>query len=180
MIPLGTRADDHAERRAVADQPLQSLPVRIDRRRAGARLLVRRRDQADGGRSPPTRCRPAPATNGRRSPTRRSSSATRSTWCSGWRCCWSIWCSPASMRAGSRRSAVLLAVPLSLVGPVAVLTGLRHRQQPLCPDRPDPADRAVGQERDPDRRGRARAARRGQADHRTRRSRPRAPASARS
>ncbi len=32
------------------------------------------------------------------------------------------------------------------------------RRQSLCADRPDPADRAVRQERDPDRRGRARAA----------------------
>ena len=32
--------------------------------------------------------------------------------------------------------AVLLAVPLSLIGPVATLTRPRHRQQSLCADRP--------------------------------------------
>ena len=41
---------------------------------------------------------------------------------------------------------VILAVPLSLLGPVAVLTRLRHREQPLYADRPDAADRAVGEE----------------------------------
>ena len=54
---------------------------------------------------------------------------------------------------------VILAVPLSLLGPMAGAGGPADRQQPLYPDRPDAADRAVGQERDPDRRGRARAAR---------------------
>ncbi len=52
---------------------------------------------------------------------------------------------------------VILAVPLSLVGPMLVLTALADRQQSLYPDRPHAADRAVGEERDPDRRGRARA-----------------------
>ena len=77
--------------------------------------------------------------------------------------------------------AVILAVPLALLGPVAVLTALRHRQQPLHPDRPDPADRAVGQERHPDRRGGARAAcARRQADRWKPRSRRRGRGSARS
>ena len=76
--------------------------------------------------------------------------------------------------------AVLLAAPMSLIGPVAVLNGLQHRQQPLRPDRPDPADRPVGQERHPDRRGGARAARQGNADRRSRRSRRHARASGRS
>ena len=54
-------------------------------------------------------------------------------------------------------------------------------EQSLHPDRPHPADRAVGQERDPDRRGRARAARpRRQAASWRRRSRRRARASGRS
>ena len=53
---------------------------------------------------------------------------------------------------------VILAVPLSLLGPVAGAQRAADRQQPLCPDRPGPADRAVGQERHPDRRSRARAA----------------------
>ena len=75
---------------------------------------------------------------------------------------------------------VILAVPLSLLGPMAVLEGLEDRQQPLCPDRPDPADRAVGQERDPDRRGRARAARTRASRSSNPRSMRRGPASARS
>ena len=60
---------------------------------------------------------------------------------------------------------VILSVPLALLGPVRGADCRRHRQQPLHPDRPDPADRAVGQERDPDRRGGARAARAATASH---------------
>ena len=62
--------------------------------------------------------------------------------------------------------AVLLAAPLSLIGPVSVLLGLNIDNNLYVADRADPADRAVGQERDPDRRGGARAACRGQADRR--------------
>ena len=40
MIPIGTVADDHADDRPVADQPLQSLSVRDHRRPAGAGLLA--------------------------------------------------------------------------------------------------------------------------------------------
>ena len=76
--------------------------------------------------------------------------------------------------------AVLLAAPMSLIGPVSVLQRPQHRQQPLRPDRADPADRAVGQERHPDRRGGARAARRRQRRSSKRRSRRRALASGRS
>ena len=55
---------------------------------------------------------------------------------------------------------VILAVPLSFIGPVAVLSALSERaqQQSLRPDRARAADRAVGEERDPDRGGGARAA----------------------
>ena len=53
---------------------------------------------------------------------------------------------------------IVLSVPLALVGPASALLGAEGRRQSLCADRPDPADRALGQERDPDRRGRARAA----------------------
>ena len=65
--------------------------------------------------------------------------------------------------------AVILAVPLSLLGPVIAARGARHRQQSLHPDRSGAADRAVGQERHPDRRvgARAQGVRR-QADHRGR------------
>ena len=63
--------------------------------------------------------------------------------------------------------AVILGVPLALLGTVAALTWLarrvlqpdRHRRdEPLHPDRPHPPDRARQQERDPDRRIRAPAA----------------------
>ena len=77
-----------------------------------------------------------------------------------WRCCWSISCSPASTRAGSRRSRSSSRCRWRWSGRCRCSTALEDRQQSLYPDRPDPADRAVGQERDPDRRGRARAARR--------------------
>ena len=50
------------------------------------------------------RCRAAPASNGRRCRTRRRSSEARSTSPSRLRCSWSTSCSPASMRAGTRRS----------------------------------------------------------------------------
>ena len=71
---------------------------------------------------------------------------------------------------------IVLSVPLALVGPASVLIGAEDRRQPLCADRPDPADRAVGQERDPDRRGRARTARQGRTSDRPGRGRGRARA----
>ena len=77
--------------------------------------------------------------------------------------------------------AIVLSVPLALVGPASVAAGAQGRRQSLRADRPDPADRALGQERDPDRRGRARAAPQGRAIRScSRRSRRRARASARS
>ncbi len=54
--------------------------------------------------------------------------------------------------------AVILAVPLSLIGPALALNSLGLVQQSLYADRPGAADRVVGEERDPDRRGGARAA----------------------
>ena len=54
---------------------------------------------------------------------------------------------------------VILAVPLSLLGPMIGADGTADREQPLYPDRHHPADRAVGQERHPDRRGGAGTAR---------------------
>ena len=51
---------------------------------------------------------------------------------------------------------VILAVPLALSGPALALGPAGAGKQPLHPDRPGAADRAVGQERDPDRRGGAR------------------------
>ena len=55
--------------------------------------------------------------------------------------------------------AVLLAVPLALLGTVGALTASRRRQQSLHADRPHPPDRARQQECDPDRRICARATR---------------------
>ena len=77
--------------------------------------------------------------------------------------------------------AVLAAVPLALLGPGDRADQPRRRQQSLHADRPDAADRAVGEERHPDRRGGAREAPRRRA---SRSSRPpwrrRAPGSGRS
>ena len=84
----------------------------------------------------------------------------RSITSSASRCCWSISCLPGSTRAGSCRFAVLLAVPLALLGTVGALQRARRRQQSLHADRPHPADRARQQKRDPHRRIRARATRR--------------------
>ena len=95
---------DHADGRAVADQPLQSLSVLDHHRPAGAGLQLRRGDRAHGADRRPDAAARRRATNGPRCRTRRSWSAIRSTSSSRWRCCWSIWCSPASTRAGSRRS----------------------------------------------------------------------------
>ena len=75
---------------------------------------------------------------------------------------------------------VIVSVPLALLGTAAALLALGVPQQPLHPDRPHPADRAVGQERDPDRRVRARVAPRRRPSIEKRPSRPPAAASGRS
>ena len=98
------RRHDHAGHRPVADQPLQSLSLLDHRRPAGAGLFVRPVAEADGGDRATRRCRRAPASNGPRCRIRRRRSRTRSTGCSASPCCWSISCSPASTRAGTRRS----------------------------------------------------------------------------
>jgi HAE1 family hydrophobic/amphiphilic exporter-1 len=54
---------------------------------------------------------------------------------------------------------VILAVPLSLLGPMIVLTGLRIENNLYTQIGHHPVDRLVGEERHPDRRGRARAPR---------------------
>ena len=61
--------------------------------------------------------------------------------------------------------AVLLAIAAVAGRPGLGDDRAARRQQPLRPDRPGAARRAFGQERDPDRRGGARTARRGPADH---------------
>ena len=75
---------------------------------------------------------------------------------------------------------VILSVPLALARPGRRAERRAARQQPLCADRPRAADRAVGQERDPDRRGGARIAPARQGRSSRPRSRRRAPASVRS
>ena len=107
------RRPDGADRRpgdaqagfgTAADQPLQSLSVGRDRGRAGRGLQLGRGDRPDGPDRQPRPCRRAPATNGRRCPTRRTSSATSCSTSSRWPSCWSISAWPASTKAGSRRS----------------------------------------------------------------------------
>ena len=124
MIPLGTLVEDHADGRALADQSLQSLSVGDHHRRAGARLLVRRGHDADGADRQQARCRPAWASNGARCPIRRRSSATRCTSCSR-----SALLLVYLVLAGQYESwyapiTVMLAVPLSLIGPVIVISAL--------------------------------------------------------
>ena len=63
-----------------------------------------------------------------------------------------------------RPLAVLCAVPIALHRSGGGALGAAHRQQPLYPDRHRASDRAVGEERHPDRRVRARAPRSRQAD----------------
>src|SRR6516225_8530772 len=62
--------------------------------------------------------------NGRRCRTRRRPSPTRSTTRSGWRCCSSISCS-GQYESWLTPISVILAVPLSLLGPTIVLEGLK-------------------------------------------------------
>ena len=101
MIPLGHAGQDHADGRAVADQPLQSLSVgdrhRACRRRASAPARRSRLMEEIAARTLP------PGTGYRMDgacPIRRRSSASRCISCSRWRCCSSISCSPASTKAG--------------------------------------------------------------------------------
>ena len=103
MVPLGALVDDTADGRAFADQPLQPLSDGEHRGRSGAGLQLRRGDGPDGADRRHDLAAAARGSNGRRCPTRRSSSATRSCMCSAWPCCWSICAWPASTRAGSRR-----------------------------------------------------------------------------
>ena len=139
-------------------------PTATHRRRSGARLQFGRSHRRDGADR-----RPDPAARHRLRMDRhvvpgKDRSATRSSTCSGSRCCWSICASPASTKAGSRRCRVILAVPLSLIGPADRADRSGCRQQPLHPDRPRAADRADREKRHPDRRGGARAAHRRRAD----------------
>ena len=76
--------------------------------------------------------------------------------------------------------AIILIVPMTLLAAMAGVNLRGHGQQHPDPDRPDRADRAGGEERDPDRRVRQ-AGRGARRDGRSRRrSRRRAPGSARS
>ena len=105
MIPLGTMVTITPGGGALAAEPLQSLPVLDDHGAAGRRASApARRWTLMEQIAAEDAAAAARASNGPRCPTRRSSSATRSTTSSRWRCCWSTWCWPASTRAGSCRS----------------------------------------------------------------------------
>ena len=151
--------DDRADHRPAADQPLQSLSDRDRHRHSGAGRLVRPGDGADGadGRAHP--CRPAPAIEWTALSYQEKLVGNQMYLVFGLGMLlvylvlagqYESWYAPLS---------IVLSVPLALVGPASVLLGAQGRRQSLCADRPDPADRALGQERDPDRRSRARAAR---------------------
>ena len=103
------RADRHARRgradhRPAADQPLQPLSDGDGDGHAGAGLLVGPGDGADGADRGAHAAARHRLRMDRACRIRRRSSATRCTWCSASACCWSIWCSPDSTRAGTRRS----------------------------------------------------------------------------
>jgi hydrophobic/amphiphilic exporter-1 (mainly G- bacteria), HAE1 family len=66
---------------------------------------AREMHSASWSRSPIARFRLARAMSGQRCRIRKSRSATRSCTCSALLCCWSIFASPASMKAGRRRGA---------------------------------------------------------------------------
>ena len=131
--PARHAGEDHAVSRPVADQPLQSLSVRDHHRPAGARLPLRPGDGADGADRQQDAAAAASASNGRRCRTRRSWSATRSTRRSALALLlvylvlagqYESWYAPVS---------VILAVPLSLLGPVVVLTALQDRATTSTP-----------------------------------------------
>ena len=173
---------DHAGGRALADQPVQSLSRRNGHWRCRPRASAPgEAHRAAGADRRPRRCRRMPASSGRPCRTRRRTSAIRSISSSRW---------PAAgvsgagrpvrelVRAGDRAS---WRCRWRCWARSRALTALGYGQQPLYADRAGAADRALGQERDPDRGGGARAARaRRHGRSWRRRSRRHAPASGRS
>ena len=126
-------------------------------RRPGARLLARARRRTRSSASPPRRCRRASATSGPSSPTRRSWPATRRCWVFPLAILLVFLVLAAQYESLTLPLAIILIVPMGLL---AAMTGVwltQRRQQHLHADRADRAGGAVGEERDPDRRVRARA-----------------------
>ena len=114
------------------------------------------------------------STNGRRCPTRKSWWAAPPISSSGWGLLLVYFVLAGQYESWITPGAVILAVPLALLGTVGALQGGRPGQQHLCPDRAGAADRALGQERDSDRRDGPRRPGRRQEHHRGgRRSRAR-------
>ena len=72
MVPIGAVAHLGLGGRPVARHPLQSLSLRHDHRRAGARRQLGPGDRRDGGDREERHCRTMSATNGPRCPIRRS------------------------------------------------------------------------------------------------------------
>ena len=156
--PARHRGEDHAGGRPFADQPVQSLSVRDDHRPAGHRLQLRPVDDADGGDR-----RKDPAAGDRLRVDRDvvPGEGRRRADLLGVRP------RPAAGVSGAGRTIrKLVRADLGDPGGAAVAArpdggahGIADRQQPLHPDRHHPVDRAVGQERHPDRRSGDRAAR---------------------
>ena len=105
MVPIGAAGADQAGARCAADQPLQSLSFGLDRRLAGAGLqLAARRstlmDQIASRALPPGTTYEWTAMS-----YQETIVGNQLLYVFAWPSCWSISASPASTRAGSRRSA---------------------------------------------------------------------------
>ena len=180
MVPLGTLVTITADGRTVAGQPLQPVSDGEHRRRSGAGLQLRRGDEPDGGdRRQDPAARRGVRVDGdvlpgedRRQPDHLCVRPGHA----------------AGLSVPRRPVRKLDCAGVGDACRAAVADGAVHRadqpravQQSLYPDRAGAADRAVGQERDPDRGGRARAAHAaGRARSSRRRSRRRARGSGRS
>jgi multidrug efflux pump len=117
-----------------------------------ARLQHRRRDGRDG--APGRRsCRRASASSGPASAARRSSPATQATiLLYGFSMLAVFLCLAALYESWAIPFAVMLVVPLGVLGAVLATLAARHAQRRVLPGRPDHHHRPVGQERDPDHR----------------------------
>ena len=148
---------DRRRRRPAADQPLQSLSVSDRDRAAGGGLQFGRGDTSDGGDAAQT-LPPGAATEW--------TAMSYQEKVVGHQMYFVFAMALAAGLSGARRPIrelvrAALGDPLGAAGAGrsgAGALGAAHRQQSLHPDRHHPADRAVGQERHPDRRGGARHA----------------------
>ncbi len=104
MIPLGTLVTIDADRRAVADQPLQSVSVRDVIGLPAAGLQLRRGDAPDGGDRRARRCRRAPAIEWTAMSYQEKIVGNQIYLVFGLALLLVYLCSPASTKAGSRRS----------------------------------------------------------------------------